>query len=433
MADQGVVSLGNMVTVVLLGRGLETATFGRFNVILETIFFLNSLQAALVVYPLSVRGASVNVQRLQRYTGASLAMTTIMGAIMGLGMALAGGLTHQFFPWLLAILAMVLWQVQETVRRGLMAHLRFRDALWGDAISYLGQAALIAAFVFMPRLTGGPRGATHRLSLEYVFIVMAATSAAGAILQLSQIGLRSITRRTVWRFGVRAWELGRWIVLASFVGIATGYGYTLLLAVTHGDREVALFGALGGLMKFANPLMISIQGLILPACAQANSHGGIRAAGRVAFRYGVMGAVMLLPFFLVLGLFPERITWLIYRNPDYQGHATAVRIFVVGYALVYVGNVLMSLLNALEQSKSSFVAQTVCTITAGAVSWPMTYMWGAFGAIFGGAITNVARLVALLELLRRAFRNPGKPPHAADSFMPREPWPPGAASPAAAT
>ena len=147
-------------------------------------------------------------------------------------------------------------------------------------------------------------------------------------------------------------------------------------------------------MKFANPLMIGIQGLLLPACAQANSRGGVRAAGRVAFRYGMMGGVMLAPFFLALVLFPEQITWLIYKNPDYQHHALAIRIYVLGYALVYAGNVVMSLLNALEQSKSSFVAQTVCTITAVLISLPMTYVMGAFGAIFGGAITNVARLGA---------------------------------------
>ena len=246
MADQGVVSLGNMVTVVLLGRGLETATFGRFNVILETIFFLNSLQAALVVYPLSVRGAAVNVQRLRRFTGVSLMITMAIGGVMGLGMALAGGLTHQLVPWLLAIAAMMLWQIQETTRRGLMSHLRFQDAIWGDAISYLGQAALIGAVVFLPRLTGGANASLHHISLEYVLIVMAATSAAAAALQLSQIGVGSITRRTVWKFGRRAWELGRWIVLASFVGIATGYGYTLLLAASKGDREVALFGRSAG-------------------------------------------------------------------------------------------------------------------------------------------------------------------------------------------
>lgn len=412
MGDQGIVSLGNMVTVFLLGRGLETSAFGRFNVILETIFFLNSLQAALIVYPLSVRGAAVNIKRLQRFTGASLIITLAMGLMMGLGMALAGGLTHRILPWLLAIVAMILWQVQETTRRGLMAHLRFRDAIWGDSISYLGQAALLAAFVFLPRLGGRApaAGAASRatLSLEYVFIVMAVTSAAGAIVQFSQIGFRSVTRRTVWRFGTRAWQLGRWIVLASFVGIATGYGYTLLLAATHGEREVALFAALGGLMKFANPLMVGIQGLLLPACAQANSRGGVRAAIRVAFRYGAAGAVMLLPFFLALSLFPEKITWLIYKNPDYQNHAMAIRIFVLGYAMVYAGNVMMSLLNALEQSKSSFVAQTVCTVTAVLVSLPMTYVMGAIGAIVGGMITNVARLGALLEMLRRALRNSGR-------------------------
>ena len=144
---------------------------------------------------------------------------------------------------------MIFWQIQETTRRGLMAHMRFRDAIWGDAIAYLLQAVLIAAMVLLPHRLGGAKSQHGSLSLEYVFLVIGGTSIIAATVQLFQIGLRTVTRRMIWRFGTRAWELGRWMVLTNFVGIATGYGYTLLMAATHGDREVALFGGTGRLAQ----------------------------------------------------------------------------------------------------------------------------------------------------------------------------------------
>src|SRR5262245_22544082 len=53
LADQGIVSLGNCATNVLLARSLAVAEFGVFALLLEAMLFLNSLQAALVIYPLS--------------------------------------------------------------------------------------------------------------------------------------------------------------------------------------------------------------------------------------------------------------------------------------------------------------------------------------------------------------------------------------------
>lgn len=404
LADQGIVSLGNLGTVILVGHQMAPDRFGLFNIILEAIFFLNSLQAAWVVFPLSVRGAASDISRLRRLTASSVVLTCALGIGLGVAMSIAGVSTHHIGPWLWALVAMICWQFQETTRRGLMAHLRFRDAIWGDAISYLLQAAIIAGFVFFP---GHPNSARQSLSIEVVFMVIAFTSLAGGVLQLSQIGFGTVKRRHAWAFGKLAWQLGRWIVLGNVVGIATGAAYPWLMGFSHGLEEVALYSALGYLMKLANPLMVSIQGLIIPACAQANSRAGVRAAARVAWRYGMMGLCLLAPYFLLLLVLPDKIMGMVYNKPQYLGHAGTLRIFVLGYSLVYIGNVAASLLNALEQTKSSFVAQTVCTVSAVLVSLPMTYLMGAFGAVFGGMLTNVARVAALAEMLRRAFRVAG--------------------------
>ena len=58
IADQGVVSLGNFLTTIILARALTPAAYGLWSVIFGLILFLNVFSASLINYPLSVRLAA---------------------------------------------------------------------------------------------------------------------------------------------------------------------------------------------------------------------------------------------------------------------------------------------------------------------------------------------------------------------------------------
>src|SRR5688500_4624794 len=61
LADQGVVSAGNFLTLVIVARALPARSeYGVFGLALECIFYFNTLQSALVGYPLTVRGATTD-------------------------------------------------------------------------------------------------------------------------------------------------------------------------------------------------------------------------------------------------------------------------------------------------------------------------------------------------------------------------------------
>jgi hypothetical protein len=68
--DQGIVSCGNFVTSVLLARSLAVDQYGVFALFLDAILFLNSLQAALLIYPLTVRCAAMDENDLRRCAAA---------------------------------------------------------------------------------------------------------------------------------------------------------------------------------------------------------------------------------------------------------------------------------------------------------------------------------------------------------------------------
>src|SRR5688572_25021809 len=146
LADQGVVSAGNFLTLVIVARALPARSeYGVFGLLLECIFYFNTLQSALVGYPLTVKGATTDDDGLRRLAGAALLMTLIMAVPLALAGAGASALGGRARLGLAAAFALVAWQAQELVRKAMLARFRYAHAVWGDALRYLGTAG--CAFV----------------------------------------------------------------------------------------------------------------------------------------------------------------------------------------------------------------------------------------------------------------------------------------------
>ena len=134
IADQAIASVGNFLSGVVLARHLPVSSYGAYALLLTSMLFLNSLHAALVTCPMSILGASHDRQRLGKYSSAALWMTLMLLPVLGSAMGLAvycggspGGSMRIVMLAAGAVAAMLLWQMQETTRRGLMAELHFRS------------------------------------------------------------------------------------------------------------------------------------------------------------------------------------------------------------------------------------------------------------------------------------------------------------------
>src|SRR4051812_38292646 len=80
LADQGVVSTGNFLTLVLVARSVPKNEYGVFGLLLEFIFYLNTFQTALITYPLTVKGAVIDRDQLRRLATAALILTFVLAA-----------------------------------------------------------------------------------------------------------------------------------------------------------------------------------------------------------------------------------------------------------------------------------------------------------------------------------------------------------------
>jgi len=393
MADQGAVSMGNFLTSILLARRLAPAEYGIYALLLATVFVLNSIQAAVITYPVSLEGAAESEGNLQQRAGGSLVLTIFLALVLTVALVLAAFALKRPAIGPYAALALICWQAQETARRALMTHGRHREALWGDLISYLGQALLVGLLLLW-----------HGVTLESTFLVIALTSAIAAGLQGMQLGLRPQHLREAFRPVRHYWDLGRWALLANLARALMTQPLVWFLAI-RSTIEVAAFQSLGTVLGLANPLMFSLSNVVIPVVARRRKLDGNAQAFRAAAGHGLQTGLLILPYFLLLAIFPQTSLKIFYgANSLYAGLGTELRIYVIGYLFVYLAHFLGALFYGLGESPLVFRSQLAGAIAAVLFGLPLAAYGGVRGACAGIALAFMVQTGASLFYLWRRDR-----------------------------
>jgi len=395
IADQGVVSLGNFLTTIILARTVSPHDYGVWTVTFGLILFLNVLPASLVTYPLVVRLASHSEDSAGELIVAALVLTTILALPQMLVLFCVSSLIGGAALALWACFGLLLWQLQETTRRVLMARMAFRAAVFTDAISYLGQAGL---FSLMAR--GG------RLSTQIGFAVIGLTCGLAALAQLFlirtqlQVRIRGAIKIRDWMSTF--WNTGRWVLGSNLLTNLSLHAAPWALFLLRGPAEAAGFQAVSNLLGVSHPIMLSLGNIIVPAAARAHLKEGLFAARRVAVRHAAQGGLLLLPYVAALLIFPRQLLGLFYGSSSpYVALASAVRLLTVIYTLHYISLSLKFLLNALEKNRPQFVTELCGSFLLAGLIVPLVLWFGLPGAMVAIGVWLATRLTGNLIILRR--------------------------------
>lgn len=391
LVDQAVASGGNFALQLMVRWyfASELGTFGLFVLVFDAILFINTLQAALVTYPLTVRGAASDESKLGRLATVSLIFTLVLAVPIGVGSIVVGAMFGHELIALAALSAMVMWQFQETLRRAIMAHLRHHAAIAGDAVAYLGMAA--GVFVLYR---------TDLLTLAGAFGMMGLGFAAGAITHAMMLKPRRLERGDLRQAVGDFWGLGRWILLINFTGIISTLSYGWTLAWLWGTDAVGVLGSYALLLKLTNPLMSSMASLIVPVTARRYASEGLGGALRGATKYALFGAALLAPYYGLILIAPTTAVKLL-GNGDFPGSMGALRVFVFGYILLYVLTMTAAFFNGLGKSRTTFIGHMAGVISSVILGLPLTALYGVSGAVVGGMVVTLIQLLAMLILLSR--------------------------------
>ncbi len=394
-ADQGVVSLGNFLTQIVLVRFLLPSQYGVFVLFFSVMVLLNNCQSSIVTYPLSVHGSASDLRGLRKITAFSLALTAAIALPqIPIVFGVAVFLKHSELT-LAIVVALGCWQLQETLRRALMAHLRHRAAFPGDALSYCGQAAVLWYLA-----------AHGALSLEAVFEVIAATSLVAATVQAAQLRPAPGSIRDSLGLLRSYWRLGKWNLATNATDAAVSASFPWTLGLAQGPAEAAAFQTVSNLLRVSHPVTFGVGNLVVPAASRERRESGIRGAVRSAWRPGAFGALLLLPYFAVLLIWPRWALSLAYgHGSGYVGLTAALRWFVLAYVFSYLFSVMGAFLNGIGHPSKLFVGEVGGAVCALAAGIPLTMRYGVLGACLGFFLVCLARMATASALVGRLLHS----------------------------
>ena len=383
---------------VILARTLSHNDYGIFVTLFGGMLALQVCNATLLFHPLAVSLSTESRSERQILIRSILTLTVMLSMILAMGML--GVLLIVNLPALAlpSLVCFVVWQFQEAVRRCLLTEFRQQTAVWGDAVSYVGQAAAAAGLA----LGGG-------LTLSSTLWCMAVTSFFSLVLQLWQCGIAPggvALRRTIatcWRLG-GAWALGNGVLASLRTQILTW-----LLVANGGPAAAAAFQAAMNVVNLSNPIMLSLGNIIPQTAARARANGPV-AAWHAASGYAVLAIPPLAGFAVAVMLFPGTCLWLLYGGGSgYLTLGFAVRLLVTGTILAFITDFIIAFLHGIVAVPAACRINAIGTVGCLMLAVPLIASLGLVGACLAFLGAHLMRLVAAYLVMTRITGNARQP------------------------
>lgn len=390
LADQGVVSFGNFGCNLLLARKLPAAEYGTFVLMLSAVLIANNFHNAVVASPLVVKAAPASEDEQRQYATGSLWFTgaiSFLSVVVLMVSALLLGCTR---VGIFACFSAVAWQLQESMRRTLIAQRRYSAAIWGDAVSYLGQAIVVFSII-----------RAQMLSVEMAFLALAVTSLLAALVQATQVRVRRVSRSVLVSSAHEFWQLSRWLLPAFVMGSLTTQAFPWILNWTQGRAHAASFQALINVLGITHPLLWSVSALVVPAVAAVRGERQLAEARRVAWSYTWQFEALVAPYLMALLIWPHQILRLFYGSASpFILLVTPLRIMAITYAFAFPLMVWGAALTGVERVREGFRIQLLGATTTFVVGLPACLLLGVSGAAVGDAINRALQTAASYLCLR---------------------------------
>jgi len=387
LVDQCVLSGSNFLSVLFVSRQVSVDDFGLFSLALLGVLFISNLHRAFLTQPLNVLGAS------EGETDLSTRMTVLLRVhivIVPVSIVLLAALSAGFFPDVRLLLSAACYLgaflLQETLRRYWYTIGRLDRALANDLISYIGQLILRLAFSAFITVDGAD-----------ALFIMAATSLIAFLFGLRNVKLAHVVGASRTRAVVEQhWTMSGWLILTVLALWGANQLYPFMLAgISH--AAIAYFAVSRNLLS---AIGVGVQAVLnyLPTRTAAL----LNQQGEAEFRRHMMrtlaaSSAVSITFLALIQIFAEPILHVLYRGL-YDDAAPLVRILSAGVFFSLLGAVFGSYALALQDARSTFLANlggTVFTFTGG------LWLLHAYG-IYGAAIATCLSL-ATAALLQGCF------------------------------
>jgi O-antigen/teichoic acid export membrane protein len=383
LVDQCVVSGGNFLLNVLLARKLGQDDYGEFALFLGAIYLLRAIDYSLISYPVAVRLHGAPEHERARLLGNTSLLATAIALVFGVVIALGSLLPGDDDIVVPACLCFLCWQAQETSRRYLLADFRYRAAVTGDGIAYVGQALLIGFFAWLDAIT-----------FTAALYLMSVTFALGALVHVSKLRFARPDFAEAYGLAKEYFSIGKWSIVSYELALIRVQLFPWILAATAGTAATASLQAGLNIANMMNPIIFGIGNAIPQVAAHAHRTEGVAGAWRAASGYVLFG---LGPIVIICGailLMPDlALHWAYGPSSPYLAGALSLQLLAIAGMLDYIAEMISKTLLGVEAGRAASAVNVLAVGVAAGLAFALIGPMGVVGACLSLVIANLVRMI----------------------------------------
>ncbi len=379
IADQGVVSMTNFLTGVIVARSCSREELGLYSLGFGVVLLLTSAQTCLVSVPYNVYCMRVPEGERSAYTGSTLAHQMVMVvasiALLGAGLHLPSPGTG--IPGMGPVLSTLALTIAFTLAREygrqlFFSRLRFASVLLLDVAVAVLQLAVLLWLAHV-----------GRLSARVAFAVTGATSAVAVVLwaMLARRLFELVPTRVLAAFRMN-WVIGRWSLAAGIAAVAGTQLYPWFIAASRGTDQAGMLAACTGITALTNPLVIGMGNFLAPKITHAFAEGGVEAVQRVT-RTALLAFVAIMGFICpALFLGGGELLKLVY-GVRYAGHGLTVGLLSLALVADWLSLPAHYTLLLMERADVTFKSNLIEVLVTVTLGFALVTGLGVIGAAIG--------------------------------------------------
>ena len=371
--DQGIISLGNFLTTVLIARVLAPHEFGMITLAFVALYAFNAVQGSLLLGPFGVLSAGRTPAGYIDYTtslGLGQVGLAVLVLVLCLGAGMIAGTPTTLLGFVAVGLAGLAWQLQEFSRRVLYAEDRVGGAVLNDLIDYGGQLLVTAALIV-----------AGRLDAVTAMLGIALTSAVAAALGILQVR-RSLTGSPSRDDLRQTFAYGRWLLGGEIALIVSTRLYTYLAAFILGSSAAGVVGAVITTVNPLNLVIFSVATVVPIRLARVRAARGSDAANRALIRLHLLTTPPVVVVCLLLAVFAEPILSLVYGG-RYDGYGSLVAVLAAFTMVRYHSTLVGAGLWVFRETRGVFAGHAAAAVVTLPIGYVLVSWLGLMGVPVG--------------------------------------------------
>lgn len=386
--DQLIVSGSNFATGVILVRGLGLEQFGKFTVAYAVLSLAFGLQVSFISSPMLTIGSLFSTAAAKRsyfrgMLGVELIFCAVVSSIAGLA-ALAFLLFRPQFADIRLVPAfasgVLLFLLQDWLRRYYFAVGKSRSSIWNDAVSYAGQAVLLACLMYF-----------HRLTLGSALWSIAITSGAafGLGMAFERIRFTAHEVREAWH---RSRVASRDLVVASQLQWFVYQGAMLVGAGVLGAQAAGSVRATQNVVGPVNVAFQAMENIVPIRVGEEMGRGGIQQAAKFLWGFGIRGFLLLLAAFLVLAIFAKSFLSFVYGRQVAE-YSNLLNLQLLYFLLLWPLRLFTYLFRTIGKTSYILRASLTAAITSLILVYPLAHIFEARGIMLAADAGQLGNLI----------------------------------------